>query len=267
MAWLWNARSVYGKQPLFAYKLSAVLIRHATRCHITTPQPVWMSGCCCAKPPWPLHARSSFDYPNTLHGELQLLRARAWGIAVQYCRLCTLHSRGIHRRAAAPSLLERPRRAGTSANERRLDLSIAQLGSYARKCGAHTTQTTGRRAPDATHAKPRTRLGGEDAVAADGADLLLRQGGEELGLHHHGLLGQLALAQDLADAVLGHVDDGGRALVLGSLLAGLFDRERGARACTWGRKRLATVITISVGLYGMCANRTQAEGDCGHQRP
>lgn len=65
-------------------------------------------------------------------------------------------------------------------------------------------------------------LGSQHAGAAHLLDLLLSQLGEELGLDHHGLVGQLALAQHLGQAVLGHINDGGNGLVARSGgLAGL----------------------------------------------
>ncbi len=64
-------------------------------------------------------------------------------------------------------------------------------------------------------------LGYQHNSTADLPDLLLGQLGDELGLDNDGLAGELALAQDLEDAVLGHVNDGGDALVLGGSNAGL----------------------------------------------
>lgn len=60
-------------------------------------------------------------------------------------------------------------------------------------------------------------LGSQDACTADLLDLLLSQLAEELGLHNHGLVGQLTLTQDLEHTVLGHVDDGSNAGVLSGL--------------------------------------------------
>eukprot|EP00619_Florenciella_sp_RCC1007_P000997 CAMPEP_0205922080 /NCGR_PEP_ID=MMETSP1325-20131115/13892_1 /ASSEMBLY_ACC=CAM_ASM_000708 /TAXON_ID=236786 /ORGANISM="Florenciella sp., Strain RCC1007" /LENGTH=149 /DNA_ID=CAMNT_0053290033 /DNA_START=43 /DNA_END=489 /DNA_ORIENTATION=- len=62
-------------------------------------------------------------------------------------------------------------------------------------------------------------LGGDKARAARRLDLLLRKRGEELGLHDHRHLRELALAHDLEVTVLGHVDHRRRARlgVLGRL--------------------------------------------------
>ncbi len=67
-------------------------------------------------------------------------------------------------------------------------------------------------------------LGHQDAGTTDLLDLPLCTGREELGLHNHGLLGQLALAQDLEDAVLGDINDRGGGGVLGGVLADLHGR-------------------------------------------
>jgi hypothetical protein len=72
-------------------------------------------------------------------------------------------------------------------------------------------------------------LCGQHACTADLLDLLLCQLAEELGLDHHGLLRQLALAQHLVHAVLGHVNHWGSGLVLGGSLAGLDQQQQDSR--------------------------------------
>ena len=71
----------------------------------------------------------------------------------------------------------------------------------------------------------------QDACAASGFDLLLGDGREELGLHHHWLRYQ-SLAADLEEAVLRHVDDGrlarGRDRALGQRAPEHLDVDHGA---------------------------------------
>jgi len=66
-----------------------------------------------------------------------------------------------------------------------------------------------------------SNLGYELHGPADLLDLLLCQLGDKLGLHQQRLLGQLALAQNLEDAVLSHIDDRGLLAVLGRRFPGL----------------------------------------------
>lgn len=73
-------------------------------------------------------------------------------------------------------------------------------------------------------AKPKG-LCGQDACTSSLLDLLLSQLGEELCLDDHRLVGELSLTQHLEDPVLGHVNHGGGAAVLGSGLTCLRDME------------------------------------------
>jgi hypothetical protein len=72
-----------------------------------------------------------------------------------------------------------------------------------------------------------SNLGSQKASAASGLDLLLRLGREVLGLDDHGHLREAALAEHLEVAGLGHVNDGGLAILgLLGLLLGLLRDQR-----------------------------------------
>lgn len=91
-------------------------------------------------------------------------------------------------------------------------------------CVRNTLHFTARAAshhPAAPHCSSCCCLCCQDAGSADLLDLLLGQLAEELCLHHHWLLGQLALAQHLEHTILGDVNDRGTGLVLGSSNTGL----------------------------------------------
>ena len=75
--------------------------------------------------------------------------------------------------------------------------------------------------PSYSKRRQGTSLSGENASSANLLDLLLGDLREEPGLDDDGLLGQVALAQDLEVACSGDVDDGGLLLVVGVLGASL----------------------------------------------
>ena len=67
----------------------------------------------------------------------------------------------------------------------------------------------------------RNKLSGQNASTSDSSDSALGGFREELGLDDDGNVGESSAAEDLLEASLGDVDDGGLALISGELSTGL----------------------------------------------